>query len=268
MKQISWIRAMSMVCVVALAVAGCGGGDGDSAATDESFAALQAQKSALDSKRQEVADLQMQIDAAMQAPEEEGEGDAEGEGAEAGPSVEELGAEMEQAQGAIDAQSEEFMNSLVTFLNEAGMVEGEAPTGNTLAAIRMKSDEDMIIAQEYVDQGGDYRRAMDILATAMMLDPDNPDLQAAVANYEELQFMTEERFAAVSKGMTMGEVRARLGTVNRNNIRNYEDKDVTAWFYRREDKGAAAVYFEEKDGEMVAYRADYDAIKPGDEEEG
>ncbi len=80
--------------------------------------------------------------------------------------------------------------------------------------------------------------------------------------------MTEERFEAVAKGMTMSEVRGRLGTVNLNNVRNYEDRNVTAWFYRRADKGAAAVYFEEKDGEMIAYRTDYDAIKPGDEEEG
>ena len=73
MKQISWIRAMGMVCVVVLVATGCGGGAGDSAATEDSFAALQEQKSALDGKRQEVAELQLQIDEALQAGEAEEE---------------------------------------------------------------------------------------------------------------------------------------------------------------------------------------------------
>ena len=40
-----------------------------------------------------------------------------------------------------------------------------------------------------------------------------------------------------------------------------------AWFYRREDTGAAGVWFEEKNGEMQAYRVEYDAIKPKEEAE-
>ena len=274
MNKTSWIRALGLVCALALVVVGCGGGEGGSGdARQGEFDVLKQQREGLQAKRQEIADLQAQIAAVPEDDAEAEEGGEEGEEGEvtepAGPTAEELQAQLEQAQGELAALSEDFMGALVMFLNSADMVQGEAPTGTTLDAIRMKSAEDMLIADEYIYKGGDYRRAKDILDTALMLDPDNPDLQAARAKAEADQYMTAERFEPVSKGMTQEEVRKILGTVNPNNVRDYPDKDVTAWFYRREDKGAAGVYFQEKDGEQVVYRVDFDAVKaneePGDE---
>jgi hypothetical protein len=257
----SWIRAAGLVCVSAVIAVGCGDGGGGGAQDlrDEEFAALKEKKTALEAKRQEAADLRDRIAAALAATGEEGA--AAGEA-----SVEELQANLGQVESAIEAQSEEFMTALVGFLNTAGMVQGEAPTGTTLEAIRLKSAEDMIIAREYISEGGDYRRAMDILDTALVLDPDNPELQAARADAEEKQFMTAERFAAVTKGMTKAEVQALLGTVHRSNVREYPEKNVVAWFYRRADKGAAGVYFEDKGGKVSVYRADFDAVKPSGDE--
>ena len=153
-------------------------------------------------------------------------------------------------------------------LNSANMIEGEPIPEPIQRVIRMKSAEDVLIAEEYIWAGGDYRRALEILDTALMLDPDNPDLQAARDKANTDQYMTEERFAQVTKGMTPEEVRARIGTVNRHNLREYPDRNVVAWFYRREDKGAAGVWFDQKDGEMKVYRFDFHAIDPESDEEG
>ena len=260
MNMSSWIRALGVVCVAALLTTGCGGG-GDSAAGSQeaALAPIKEQWSALDAKRTEVADIAAQIAAAAEAGGEGEEGEA-GEG-EAGPSVEDLQAQLEAAQSEADGMSESFMNALITFLNSAGMVEGEAPPPAVLEAIHMKSSEDLLIANEYIQRGGDYRRAIDIVNTSLMLDPENADLQAALAKFEADQYMTEERFAQVSKGMTEGEVRDLLGTPNPTNVRDYPEQNVTAWFYRREDKGAAGVYFQAKDDVLKVYKLDFDAVK-------
>ena len=180
---------------------------------------------------------------------------------------EDLEAQLDQASSEVLALSDNFMTALVMFLNSADMVADEEPTGLDLEAIRLKSGEDMLIAQEYIDAGGDYRRALEILDTSLMLDPNNETLKAAREKVDMDQFMTAERFEVVAKGMTQEEVQMLLGTPNPHNVRDYEDKNVVAWFYRREDTGAAGVWFEEKDGAMTAYRAEYDAIKPKEEAE-
>lgn len=278
MKMAAWIRALGIVCAVGV-IAACAGGEDEATQREAEFAAIEQQKAALEAKRLEVAQLEERLAAARALGEEgeEAEEAAEGEAMDGEPmggeamggetaSVEELEQQLAQARDEAQALGEEFMTNLVGFLNSANMVQGEEPTGVLLEAIRMKSAEDLIIAKEYISAGGDYRRAIEILQTALMLDPDNPELVAALEQAKADQYMTEERFAQVSKGMTMDQVRERLGTVNVHNVREYPEKNVTAWFYRREDKGAAGVYFQDKDGEMVVYRADYDAITPGGEE--
>lgn len=272
----SWIRASAVVCALVL-IAACGGGEDQVTPREAEFAAIEQQKAALEAKRQEVARLAEQLAAANAMMDEAGEEAvdeaeaAEGEeaAAEEMPSTEELEQQLAAARNEAQTMGEEFMTALVEFLNSANMVQGEEPSGVLLEAIRMKSAEDLVIAQEYINRGGDYRRAIEILQTALMLDPDNPELVAALEQAKADQYMTEERFAQVTKGMTMEQVRERIGTVNVHNVREYPEKDVTAWFYRREDKGAAGVYFQDKDGEMVVYRADFNAITPeGEESEG
>lgn len=261
MKKVSFIRALGIVCAAAVMATGCGSSeDAKAGAQDAAFQPIRDSAAALDAKRQEIANLEVQIaEADAAAGEEAGEGEA------AGPSVEELQAQLSQAETDATTMSEDFMNELVMFLNSADMVEGEAPAGVVLEAIRLKSGEDLLIAKEYIVKGGDYRRALDILDTALVLDPDNPDLQAAKAQAEADQFMTEERFAQVQRGMTPEQVQALLGTVNRHNVRDYPERNVTAWFYRREDKGAAGVYFQEKGGEQTVYKVDFDAVESEEE---
>jgi hypothetical protein len=253
--------ALGLACVLAVLAGACGGGEDQAgAAAEAEMTALQEQKAALDGKRGEIAALKEQIATAGEMGDEAAEG-AEGEEVEAGPSVEELQAQLEQLEGEEEAMSESYMTAIVTVLNSANMIEGEAIPESIQQVIRMKSAEDVMIAREYIWEGGDYRRAIEILDTALMLDPENADLQAARDQANVDQYMTEERFAQVAKGMTPDEVRARIGTVNRHNLREYPDRNVTAWFYRREDKGAAGVWFEEKDGQMIVYRFDFNAIE-------
>ena len=80
--------------------------------------------------------------------------------------------------------------------------------------------------------------------------------------------MTEERFDAVKKGMSEAEVRETLGTPQPVNVREYEDRGVTAWFYpKAERKAAAGVYFKEKRGALAVYSLDFNAIKAEEEED-
>lgn len=255
--------ALGVVCSLTLMLGACGSAEDKAAAGMEAeLASLQEQRSALEAKRVEVGSLKEQVAAAAELDE-----DATAEEGEAAPSAEDLSAQLEQLAGEEEAMSEGYMTALVGVLNSANMIEGEEIPEPIQQVIQMKSEEDMLIAEEYVWEGGDYRRAIEILDTALMLDPDNPDLQAARDQANADQYMTEERFAQVQKGMTPEEVRALIGTVNRHNLREYPERNVTAWFYRREDKGAAGVWFEEKNGEVTAYRVDFNAIAPPEEGE-
>ena len=147
------------------------------------------------------------------------------------------------------------------------MLEGEPPSEKQAAVLRMKSAEDILIADEYIERGGDYRRAIRIYEDAMQLDPENPDLQAALDKANEMRFMTEERLAGIKKGMTQDEVRELLGPVNLRNIRDYPERNVIAWFYPvSEDGAASAVWFRKnRSGELAVYKTDFDQIKGREE---
>ena len=190
-----------------------------------------------------------------------GKAEAEGEGeAEPMPTA----ADVEALENEIALAAEEFGGRLVTFLNNDPMIEGEPPTERQLAALHMKSDEDIALAQEWIDKGGDYKRAIDIYNNALRFDPDNEAVRRRWPIAEDLRYMSEERFKAAKKGMTEAEVRAALGQVNLHNIKPFPDRKVIAWFYPTAEGGAAAaVWFrEEKDGNKV-YRLNYEEVKPG-----
>ena len=74
--------------------------------------------------------------------------------------------------------------------------------------------------------------------------------------------MSAERFATAKKGMDEEAVRAALGTPLHFNVKTYEDKGVTAWFYQTNENGsAAAVWFRpDKEEKLVAYLTKYDAV--------
>ena len=234
---------------VMLSAAACGPSAEEqaSAAIDALWGEVQAAKSELDAKRADLASATAAVEAAI---------------AEEVEDVTDLQTAVSAAQDAANAAGDTFNEKLIGYLNEDAMLEGEPPTPRQMEAIRMKSAEDILIASEFIDMGGNYKRAIDIYNQSMLLDPDNPDLQAALAHAEEMRYMTEERLAQVKKKMSPDEVRELLGPVNLNFIKKYDDRGVTAWFYPREDGGAAAVFFEKRGDSERVYEINYEATKP------
>ncbi len=173
-------------------------------------------------------------------------------------------AQLATLQPQIDAKTDELGRRLVEYINADPPVQGEPMKPEQVAAFRLKSAEDMFVAREFIDKGGDYRRALDILKAAAAVDPDNPTLKAAIAETEANRLVTPERFAGVKKGMTPEEVRQVVGPVYLRNVKEYPDKGIVSWFYPTADDGhAAAVYFHKKGESLVVYQATFDAVKPG-----
>ncbi len=98
-------------------------------------------------------------------------------------------------------------------------------------------------------------------------DPETPRIDPKIARSEEtieaevLSHMTEERFAAVKKGMDREEIRRLLGSPKPVNVREF-DGGVIGWFYPKKDPNTAAgVYFRKKNHQYVVYSADFIAIR-------
>ncbi|MEJ2086506.1 MAG: hypothetical protein P8Y44_12650 [Acidobacteriota bacterium] len=284
MQRVSIGLLIGVLVVITLGAVACSGGSSSQdAAAEAEWAWLTETKQSLDSKRQELAKLRMQAAEAadelgtveeMTAAVEEQGGTGEDQEAvgEIGEEIVDLDAKLETLEEEVAAETDEFTQRLVQFLNADPMIEGEPPTERQIDALRMKSSEDMILAQEWIEKGGDYKRAIEIYETALMFDPDNPELAAALEEAEANRWMAEERFATVTKGMTQAEVRSLLGQANLHNIRKYEDKGVEAWFYpTAEDGSAAAVWFQpDKSGKLTVYQVKFEAVDPKQlaEEEG
>lgn len=164
----------------------------------------------------------------------------------------------------VAARTAELNRRLVDFINaNAAASPGEPPDERQRAAIRMKSDEDILLAREYVEEGGDYRRAIDIYETALAADPDNERLRRELEATRARRYMTPQRFGQVKEGMTQDEVRRLLGPPNVQDVRAYPERGVTAWFYPKDATGAAAaVWFQKKATEAEVYLLDFDAIQP------
>lgn len=272
MKQTRNIVLLTGLCGVLIAALACGGGQGAKKADrEEAWAKLQQAKQDLDAKRQQLADLNSKIAAAKAASSEGNQGNeakaseaTAAEGGETAPTADVLQAQATRLQQQVSDQTDQFNSQLVDFINANPVIQGQQPTTEQLGAIRMKSDEDMLIAREYIDKGGDYRRAIEIYQTALKIDPDNQKLKDALKEAQDMRYMTEERFRNVQKGMTEDEVRAQLGQANLRNIRKYPERGVVAWFYPKDGGGAAGVYFDKnkKTGEYKVYEAKFDAVKP------
>lgn len=252
------------VCLLMLSAIGCA----PSKEADDPSATLWTETQQLQAEvakgRAEIADLKSQLQAATSAAADEAEPAAEdaAEGTEAAPSPEELQAKLDQLKSATTTKAEAFYQKVIEYINESGIIEGQPRTPEQSQAFDWKAEEDIRIAAEYIDMGGDYSRAIDIYNGSLMADPENQKLLEAKAEAERLQYMDEERFSQVKKGMTQDEVQALLGTVNRRNVREYEKDNTVGWFYRREDGGAAGVFFKEKKGVWTAVVVDYNAAKP------
>ncbi len=263
-----------MLCVLlpAVAAAGCrsdsqgsGGTDGAGgggrstgpAAAGGEWAWLQATRKALEDKRRQLAALE----AGSGSPSAGSPGSSGSAGSNPAQQAAALHAEVER-------QTAQLGMRLVAFINSQPPVDGRPLSAVQRAALRMKSDEDILLARDYVEQGGDYRRAIEIYEAALAIDPGYHLLRSELAAARRLRYMTRDRFDQVKEGMPGEEVRRRLGAPNLHNVRSYPDREVEAWFYPKNASGAAAaVWFRTTtDGadsiEGTVYEADFDAVAP------
>lgn len=262
--------ALTTLLFLALFSAACSQSDPEAdiaAANEEAWTALQQAKQALDGKRQELVDLNGLIAEAASAESDDSEpasgepGADGGEGEAVAPTAEELAANLETLTGEVDDMTAAFSTQLVGFINDQSITEGQEFTDIQRQAFGMKGDEDILVAMEFIDIGGEYQRAIDILNNSLIPDPTNEALLAAKAKAEELRYMTEERFELVKKGMPKAEVRALLGIPKTTNQREF-DNGVTGWFYPKEEPNTAAgVFFQGEEDELSVYKTDFNAVK-------
>jgi tetratricopeptide (TPR) repeat protein len=254
-----WRRLLAAGLLVAsgIAPAACGAGrekTGAAARADAEWTWLEQTKGRLDSARSERARAEASGAAAPQ-------GDA------ASPAAPDPAPARPPRDPPMNPQIErlaaEFSRRLVEYINSHPPVQGEPLDERQRAALRMKSDEEMVQARAYIEQGGDYQRAIEIYEAALSVDPGNAALRRELASARALRYMTPERFARAKEGMSPREVRQLLGQPNLHNVREYADRGVTAWFYPKGASGAAAaIWFHREPGaaEPTVYMLDFNAV--------
>ncbi len=268
MRSDRGLIVLSSLVVVALAIACGGSGPKVDPEVEAEWAALTEMKESVDGFRTELRELNAKMMAASEEEAEGGEAEesAEGEGTtDVMESAEEMAARAEVLEKEIEETADKFNSRLIAFLNSPAneIFEGEPLTERQAMAVSMKSSEDIELAAEYIEKGGDYRRAIDILQVTLQLDPENPEILAALEEARANRYMSEERFALAKKRMTEDEVRNVLGQVNLRNIRQFEERGVVAWFYATAKGGAAAAVWFQKDKKsdtLKAYQLKYDAV--------
>ena len=250
MSRESWFvgAMLLLLCVVA-----CGPSEKEvaAAAQAEAWTALQEEHVVLTGLRGELAASRAEITAGPEGDEETGLSPEEH-----AIQLEKKAAEQEER---INEAADEFSTTLVAFINEHAGCEGEETNDVQAAAVRMKSDEDIELAREYVTKGGDYKRALDIVKNAAMVDADNAKLQEVIAELEDLRYMDEDRFSLVEKGMSEADVRAVIGQVFHGNVRG--QGEITYWLYPKVEGAAAGVYYREVRGQLTVYDTDFNAVK-------
>ncbi len=254
-RGLSYLVSVATALVLLVPV-GCGSDNSEqeemATARAAALAELHASKRALDAKREELAELET----ILMAP--EATEPAEGEEA---VDLEEVKAREVTLRAEVETATDAFGGEIVAFINEDAPVAGEPVSEALTAAVDMKVDEDILLAQEWVQVGGDYKRAISILEQVLPLAPEHPRLLEEIENAKAFRYMTEERLAAVENGQSEDEVREVLGPVNLRNVREYPDKGVFAWFYPKDGGGAAGVYFRKKGKSHVVYKTDFEAVK-------
>ncbi len=162
----------------------------------------------------------------------------------------------------LDAAYEDLQTRLADFLT-LGI--NDFPTSaETKAGLRIYAEEAMVNASERVTRAGDYKKAIDELQTAKGYFeaaslPVHQPLLDLEARFEDLRFITQERFDQIKKGMTRDDVRGIAGTPYYRNVSDIPDRKVIRWLYPKRDGGAAAVYFKMDTGKV--YETTFDAVK-------
>lgn len=255
-------RFRRLLSLGALVVLGASLACGDNSAVEEqanaereaALVTLEQAKADLDAKRAELGELEAKINAPEAAEGEAVEG-------EEPVSIETLQEQAKTLKQEIEDQAQDLAGNIVSYINEDPPVADEPFSPEVERAINLKVEEDILLADEWIESGGDYRRAITILESLLPLAPENTHLQEELERARNFRYMTEERFAGAKKGMTEEEVRAVLGPVNLRNIKPYEERGVVAWFYPKDGGGAAGVFFNTKKGKLQVYKTDFSAVK-------
>ncbi|MEM7582630.1 MAG: outer membrane protein assembly factor BamE [Acidobacteriota bacterium] len=271
--------SLSLACLIMIGCEQVSEEELKAAKDAEEWAWIAQAKTDLDAKREEIKALHERI-ASGEEPSESGEEpseeanatdeqDADGaEGSEGeAPAAEPTLAEQAEAmQEELNTLTQSYSDRLFQFINDQQIGVDSEPTDIQRQALSFKSDEDILLAKEYIEKGGDYQRAIDIYTQSLLIDSDNEKLKAAKAEAESLRYMTEERLDQVKKGMTQEEVRALLGTPKHSNVREYDNGGV-GWFYPKEEpRTASGVFFQAKNDVLEVYNTDFNAIKAPKEE--
>jgi outer membrane murein-binding lipoprotein Lpp/outer membrane protein assembly factor BamE (lipoprotein component of BamABCDE complex) len=177
--------------------------------------------------------------------------------------MEELPAQIEELTASQDATFEEMQAELAEYLNVALNDFPDSP--DTARALGIYSEEAIIVAYDIVQKSGDYKKAIDHLASA-----ENLFEQSGLATYQPLvdhiselddwRYITQERFDSVKKNMTKEEVKVLVGVPYYQNIKIDDKRGVEMWLYRKRGGGAAAISFRTKTDKV--YHMNFDAVKP------
>jgi hypothetical protein len=257
--RIPAVRATALAVAAALALLSFGA---CSSGEDEEAAAAQAaRQTRLEELAKQQADVQALRDdlVELRARLEQAETGELPEGEDV--DVTALRTEIEQKDAELTDEAGALNQALTEFINADPPVEGDPVPPATERAISMKADEDVVLAGEYITEGGDYGRALTMYDNILAYSPDNPNVLEAKAEAERLRYMDEERFSQVEKGMTEAEVRGILGRANALNRRNFDDVGRAAWYYPKSPDGdAAGVLFRKKDGRFEVYDTKWNAV--------
>jgi hypothetical protein len=222
----------------------------------EQFATITQLRETLTQTRADLASVQASL-AEIEAVEERQRTD------EQKAMLEELPAQIEELTAAQDTTFEELQANLAEYLNVALNEFPDSP--DTARALEIYSEEAIIVANDIVQKSGDYKKAIDHLASAENLFEQTgmavyQPLVDEIAKLDDWRFITQERFDSVKKDMTKEEVMAVVGVPYYQNIKVDEKRGVEMWLYRKREGGAAAVSFRTKTDKV--YHMNFDAVKP------
>ncbi len=231
----------------------------DQAARVARLGELQQQRKDLETARQDLAQMKDSLEKAKSGEPAEGEK----------VDVDQLQTDVNKKESQVAEMADSLNQALVEYINAGAPVQGEAPGPNEQQALQMKADEDMLLAKEYITEGGEYARAIGIYQDILKFDPDNQKVKDTLAKAEADRYMDEERFSQVKKGMSESQVSALLGPANSANRRTYPKKQLVAWFYPKSAEGdAAAVYMHKKGEHFEVYETKFDAVPKHSETQG
>jgi hypothetical protein len=253
------LRPALLAATLALAIGalnvGCGADEPPALTGEqqEEWRHLQRTRGELSERRRELARWRRELEA-----------EPAGSSTENEVSRAELAARVARTEQEIAKRSDAFGNRLVWFLGELAVPAGEPAPRELQQAIRLKSDEDLEVGADWIERGGDYRRAIEIYEMQRRHDPGYERLEKALGEARAMRFVTAERFARVDRGMTRADVRAALGPVNLRMIRSYPERGVEAWLYPKQGGGTAAVFFRRDTSRraLVVYATSFDLRAP------